>query len=167
VAIIDQKAGLTFARGLVRCRSVPAAIKDAYADALAEARAVVKRVNTALVAEQARMEALLSEGHSWTYQRWVDRYLEQPITATFGRRLIWQASADGVTWSDGLPERHGDVWVLVGADCEVIDVTDRTVRLWHPALVDAANVAGWRDYVVQTRLQQPFPQVFREVIVIN
>ena len=41
-----------------------------------------------------------------------------------------------------------------------------TVRLWHPARADTAQVRQWRDYLVSAERTQPFKQAFREVYLI-
>jgi Domain of unknown function (DUF4132) len=44
---------------------------------------------------------------------------------------------------------------------------EATVRLWHPARADTAQVRQWRDYLVSAERIQPFKQAFREVYLIT
>ncbi|MET7396900.1 DUF4132 domain-containing protein [Dactylosporangium sp. NPDC005572] len=155
VEVGEVKARLRFERAGRPLKGVPAAVKES--PGLAQARDLVKQVGRTLAAERARVEGLLSEDRVWPAPDWVTRYLDHPVTGLFARRLIWQASADGETWTAALPEQRDRAWTLPGAG------SASRIRLWHPALAAAAEVTAWRDHVTASGLRQPFKQAFREV----
>ncbi|MEV6631691.1 DUF4132 domain-containing protein [Actinoplanes sp. NPDC051470] len=161
VEIIGGKARLRAYRGGEVLRAVPPAWKDA----LAEARAAVTDLNKALGVERRRVEDLLSQERVWEWDTWVARYLDHPVTGAFARPLIWQASADGTSWVSGLPVPTGDGWTL--SDQDAAPGPGRRVRLWHPALAGPAEVARWRDRMVEAGLRQPIKQAFREVYLLT
>ncbi|MBM2622960.1 DUF4132 domain-containing protein [Actinoplanes sp. LDG1-06] len=123
-----------------------------------EAKTLVKALNKTLGLERARLEDLLAHDRTWKWETWVERYARHPITGTVARRLLWQVSADGREWTTGLPEAAGDEWRVGGAGG-----AGWVVRLWHPVLADAAEVAAWRDTITTAGIRQPFKQAFREV----
>jgi hypothetical protein len=191
VEVGDDKARLRFERDGKPLKGVPAAVKES--PVLAEARDLVKQIGKTLLAERTRIEALLSADRTWSYADWVARYLQHPISAVVGRRLIWQASTDGKTWTAGLPEHRDGAWMLAdrddaavladplsaaapitgSAEAALVDGDDAgnttpdhgtgRIRLWHPILADPVEVAAWRDHVTVSGLRQPFKQAFREV----
>ncbi|MGC4869416.1 DUF4132 domain-containing protein [Micromonospora sp. DT53] len=165
VEVIGEKARLTFARDAVPLKGVPAAVKQAYGDELQQLRDLAKRVGATLAGERQRVEGLLSEERTWSYSDWSARYLEHPVTATYGRRLVWETSADGHRWTAGLPRRDSDGWTIV--DLEGRAVSGDQVRLWHPVRATTNEVLAWREHVLATGLAQPFKQAFREVYLLT
>ncbi|GGO25123.1 DUF4132 domain-containing protein [Micromonospora parathelypteridis] len=165
VDVLGEKAHLTFARDGVPLKGIPAQVKQAYGEDLKQLRDLVKRVGVTLAAERQRVEGLLSEERTWSYPEWSSRLLAHPITGAYGRRLLWETSTDGQTWTAGLPRRDGDGWMIAGLDGQVIS-GDR-VRLWHPARSSTSEVLAWREHVVAAGLAQPFKQAFREVYLVT
>ncbi|MEU7924452.1 DUF4132 domain-containing protein [Micromonospora sp. NPDC049107] len=161
VEIVGERARLVFARDGVDLKGVPAQVKQSHEDDLAELRGLVKRIGATLVSERQRVEGLLSEERVWSYPDWSSRLLDHPVTATYGRRLLWETSADGRRWTAGLPRRNGDGWTIVDRDGHAL--AQGSVRLWHPARADTAEVLAWRAHLVAAGLTQPFKQAFREV----
>ncbi|MET8277974.1 DUF4132 domain-containing protein [Micromonospora sp. NPDC005174] len=161
VEIVGDRARLVFARDEVTLKGVPAQVKQSHEDDLAELRALVKQVGATLVSERQRVEGLLSEERVWSYPEWSSRFLDHPVTATYGRRLLWEVSTDGQRWTAGLPRRNGGAWAIVDRDGHALD--HGPVRLWHPARASTAEVLAWRGHLVDAGLTQPFKQAFREV----
>ena len=144
----------------VRWRETTARSAQNSDDAARQVRTAVKEVRTALAAERRRLEGLLAEERSWAVADWRRWYLGHPVTGALTRGLIWSFST-GVT---GIPA-DGDR--LAGADGEQVIPAEATVRLWHPARADTAQVGRWRDYLVAAGRAQPFKQAFREVYLIT
>jgi hypothetical protein len=137
----------------------PRAPADADEEKVRLAKAAAKEVKTALAAERTRLEGLFAEERSWPVADWLRLYLEHPVTGRFTRSLIW--SFDGVT---GIPV--GDGLLRCPEGMRAVPA-DGTVRLWHPARADTAQVQSWRDYLVSAEIAQPFKQAFREVYLIT
>jgi len=129
-------------------------------DTARQVKDAVKEVKAALAGERRRLEGLLAEERSWAVAHWRRWYLDHPVTGSVARGLIWSFST-GVT---GIPA-DGD-W-LEGTDGQHAIPAEATVRLWHPARADTAQVGRWRDYLVAAGRAQPFRQAFREVYLIT
>lgn len=151
VAIDGDKPRVLALRHGTALKSVPPGV-DASVP-----RSLVKQLGKTLGLERARVEGLFSSGREWAWETWVERYLIHPVTGSIARRLIWEASDDGVTWRAAVPEPADGRWSLGGRDDWA------RVRLWHPLGADPAEVADWRDRVTEAELRQPFKQAFREV----
>ena len=133
---------------------------DADADATRLARLAVREVKAALAGERSRLEGLLADERSWAVADWRQWYLSHPVTGPLTRDLIWSFST-GMT---GIPADGG---LLDGSGGQHPIPPDGTVRLWHPARADTAQVRQWRDYLVWAERTQPFKQAFREVYLIT
>ncbi|MEU7819272.1 DUF4132 domain-containing protein [Catellatospora sp. NPDC049133] len=160
VALVDERARLSFRDGDSVLRSVPAAVRDGHPADLKRLRELVKEIGRTVTAERRRVESVLSEERDWAYADWTARYLDHAVTGVFGRSLIWE-TGDGEGWTAGVPVRDGDGWALRGPNG--VTVRGTRVRLWHPVRATAAEVARWRDHVAAGALRQPFKQAFREV----
>lgn len=133
---------------------------DADADATRQVRLAAREVKAALAGERSRLEGLLAGERSWAVADWRRWYLGHPVTGPLTRGLIWSFST-GVT---GIPA-DGDL--LDGPGSLHPIPSEATVRLWHPARADTAQVRQWRDYLVSAERTQPFKQAFREVYLIT
>jgi hypothetical protein len=142
---------------------VPEAVKRDHADALAEVKAAQKELRDLLPAQRARLERQLREPRTWTVDEWRERYSEHPLVGTLARRLIWRAEHDGrahaLVLRDGaLADRRGHEVELPG---------DARIALWHPLGEDVETVRGWRLWLEEELLRQPFKQAHREVYLLT
>src|SRR5262249_47498079 len=109
----------------------------------------------------------LFEERAWSFDVWVARMLEHPVTGSIGRRLIYESTVDGSSWQAGVPALTDNGWRLFGTDGTAVPGEPASVRLWHPIRASADQVAGWRAYVMDNGLRQPFKQAFREVYLLT
>ncbi|WP_051367121.1 DUF4132 domain-containing protein [Hamadaea tsunoensis] len=149
VEVTADKARLFVRRGGRALTGVPEAVKDE----IGPLRAAVKEIGKTLAAQRQRIDGLFSAGRTWAWADWQQRYLDHPVTAVFGRTLLWRTEGGVV----GLPERDPDGWVLCGLDGE--RARGERVSLWHPLHATPAEVGRWRDRIDR----QPVRQVYREI----
>jgi hypothetical protein len=140
-------------------RGVPQAVKRDHADALAELKAAQKELRALLPAQRARLERLLRDHRSWSLAEWRERYAEHPLVGTLARRLIWRVGDELAMPRDGgLVDRRGRA--LEPAD-------DAQVALWHPLGDDVDAARGWRLWLEEQLVRQPFKQAHREVYLLT
>ena len=65
-----------------------------------------------------------------------------------------------------MPEARGSVLRGLDGNAVTPDPAAR-VQLWHPISAGTEEIEAWRDRIGQTGLQQPFPQVWREVYILT
>jgi hypothetical protein len=145
-------------------KSVPKVVKEHHAEELKELKAAARDVQRMLPAQRDRIESLYLEQKSWAFPVWRERYLDHPLVGTLARRLIWRFSsgdraAAGVFY-DGR---------IVGRDGHALDWIDDTtsVELWHPIHEAPEEVLGWRDWLAELEIRQPFKQAHREVYLLT
>jgi hypothetical protein len=144
--------------------SVPASIKDAFAEDIKTIKKSAKEIEKLLPAQRGRLERLFLQQRSWTLADFRTRYLDHPLVGTLARRLIWR-------FLDG--DRHADgIWLdgnIVSADNRPLDgIGDRTrVTLWHPSAVGRDDVLAWRNWLEAHEVRQPFKQAHREIYLVT
>ena len=145
-------------------KSLPAAVKKEFAEELKELSAAKKDIENMLPAQAERIDALFLQQKSWPLETWLARYLEHPLIGTLARRLIWNFTTGGVTtpglWLDGkLADRRGQPVPL--------DAVQTRVTLWHPLAQPPDVVLGWRAFLEEWQIVQPFKQAHREVYLLT
>jgi hypothetical protein len=145
-------------------KSIPASIKQEFAEDLKEFMAAKKDIEKMLPAQAERLDGLYLRRKQWPFAVWSERYLNHPLVGSLARRLLWNFIHDGRTqagvWSDGQ---------LVDQDGNPIAIDESTtqVSLWHPLHQDAAVVQAWRAFLESRNIVQPFKQAHREIYLLT
>ncbi|MEU5398761.1 DUF4132 domain-containing protein [Streptomyces sp. NPDC005963] len=135
-------------------KSPPAAVRSAFAEEVKEVRAAVKDIDKMLTAQSERLDRQFLARRSWSLGPWRERILDHPLVGTVARRLIW--TVDGVTvMLDGTELRTAE-------GEPVTPDPGATVTLWHPVGRPDAEAAGWRRWLEEREITQPFKQAHRE-----
>jgi hypothetical protein len=147
-------------------KSLPTAVKQASADAVAGLSKDLKAVRVTVGNERARLDALLSADRVWPLADWRELYLDHPVTGRLTRALIWRfRSPGGGTETAGIPV---DKAMLLASDGTQTPIpSGAQVRPWHPVHAAAQEVSAWRQLLLARELAQPVKQAFREVYVLT
>ncbi|HAW27880.1 MAG TPA: hypothetical protein DCY03_07135, partial [Planctomycetaceae bacterium] len=145
-------------------KSVPAAVKKDFPEELKELKASAKDIQKMLPAQRERIDNLFLEQKVWPFEIWKERYLDHPLVGTLARRIIWSFKSgddvvDGIWLDSRLVDRNSE-------PIENLNATT-TVELWHPIEKPVEVVMGWRDWLEEHKIQQPFKQAHREVYLLT
>ncbi len=144
-------------------KSVPEAVKKGNAESLKALKMTAADIENMLPAQKSRLERLYHEGREWPVPVWRQRYLEHPLVGTLARRLIW-------SFTDGGESREA-VWhggVLLDERGRAVKAGENhRVHLWHPIEAGADRVRGWRTFLEDRSIRQPFKQAHREVYLLT
>lgn len=145
-------------------KSMPASLKQEHPEDVKELLAAKKDIERMLPAQAERLDALYLRRKSWPLDIWRERYLDHPLVGSLARRLIWNFTTDGMT----IP----GVWlkdVLVDHLGQPLDLdqTQTTVTLWHPLHQEPGMVLGWRRFLEEWEIVQPFKQAHREIYLLT
>lgn len=146
-------------------KSIPAVVKNDFAEELKELKQAAKDIEKMLPAQVARIEQTYLLQKDWPYATWVERYLKHPLVGTIARRLIWSFQR-GTNHISAIWKAEG----FVDSRNKSVDWPDSntTVRLWRPLEeTDTEQVTAWRDWLVDHEVQQPFKQAHREVYILT
>ncbi len=144
-------------------KSLPAAVKSDFVEELKELKLAKTDILKMLPAQAQRIDGLFLRRQPWAFETWAERYLNHPLIGTLARRLIWNFETDGLVtpgvWLNGkLLDRTGHPVLLSAATL---------VRLWHPLHQSSDTVLGWRGWLEEWGIRQPFKQAHREIYLLT
>lgn len=145
-------------------KAVPAAVKNDFAEDWKAMKAAADEIGKMLPVQRDRLERFFLAERRWDFATWRARYLDHPLVGYLARRLIWLfESAD----RSGLAIWH--TGALTDVECAPLDwlSDDATVQLWHPIASPPETVLGWRTFLEDNRITQPFKQAHREIYVLT
>jgi len=145
-------------------KTVPVAIKDAYADEIRALKRLVKDIKATLQSQVLRLESMYLQDRAWSFADWQDRFIQHPLLQVATRKLIWQFENGEQQWSgiwfnDRIVDAHGNA---ITQDRDLPGV-----RLWHPIFSSADEVMAWRSFLMENEITQPFKQAHREVYILT
>jgi len=145
-------------------KSVPTAVRQTYPDKLKALRRQAKDIQKMLAAQRDRIEQSYLKARQWAYPTWCERYIRHPLMAQVARKLIWhfedgEKQAQGI-WHDGR---------FIDLHKQPLDWLGETtlVRLWHPLNFPIETVQGWRIWMEENQITQPFKQAHREIYLLT
>ena len=144
-------------------KSVPAAIKDDYADDIKSIKALIKDVQTGCAAHSQRLEQMYLRRQSLNYETWQEQYINHKLIGFLARRLIWQITVNdssfAVIYMDNSYVTHEGTPTEVPADA--------SIDLWHPSMSSPQEVLAWRTFLIDQEITQPFKQAHREIYLLT
>ena len=144
-------------------RSVPAAIKDDYADDIKSVKALIKDVQTGCAAHSQRLEQIYLRRQSLDHDTWKEQYIDHKLIGFLARRLIWRITVKGsnfeVIYTDNGYVTHEETLVEVPVDA--------SIDLWHPSMSTPQEVLAWRRFLIDKEITQPFKQAHREIYLLT
>lgn len=140
-------------------KSPPAMIKRDFKEEVKELKQFAKDAEGILLAGRARLDTIYLADKAWPLEDWRERYLDHGLLGTIAQRLIWLVDETPAMFVEGEP---------IGVDGGKVDCEPASaVRLWHPVGRDETEVLGWREFIEDRQITQPFKQAHREVYLLT
>lgn len=146
-------------------KSLPAALKASHAEDIKELMAAKKDIEKMLPAQAERLDKLYLQRKQWPVDLWRERYLDHPLIGALARRLIWNFTLNEITVPAVFIQGH--MVDRSGQPLEMLEHPDTQVTLWHPLQQTPDAVLGWRGFLEEWEIVQPFKQAHREVYVLT
>ena len=145
-------------------KTVPAHIKEDYADEIKEFKKITKDIQATLQSQGWRIERLFVQERQWSFAEWKQRYLDHHLLQHISHKLVWLLGEGDDAQS--FMVLNGQ---LVNAKSEAIatPADSQSVRLWHPVCRSADEVMAWRQFLYEHEITQPFKQAHREVYIVT
>src|SRR5207244_5344153 len=136
--------------------------RNGFASEVAAFKRNHKEIEKLLPAQRDRLEGLYRSNRRWSWPEFQARYLDHPLVGTIARRLVWSFHRDG--------RKAEAIWhenKIVGKSSDALTWLDESteVSLWHPLGSAPLEVKGWREWLENHEVQQPFKQAHREIYV--
>ena len=144
-------------------KSVPAAIKEEYADDIKQIKVLVKELQQGCAAHCQRLEQMYLRRQSLTCQTWLQQYMDHNLIGFLARRLIWRVTVNE-QYVDVIYTGNG----FVTHQALKVDIpADALIDLWHPRMSAPKDVLAWRNYLIENTITQPFKQAHREIYILT
>lgn len=155
---------ITWLRGDKSQKSIPADIKEKFADEIKSFKNVIKEAEEMLPVIKNRLEQSYLQQREWDFESWYKLYVEHGLTSLTAKKLIWHFSKGGQK-EQGIFIDNGFVTVKE-QHISWLDASTK-VQLWHPIGVSADKILEWRNFLRKHQIVQPFKQAYREVYIIT
>jgi len=144
-------------------KSVPAFVKEKYADKLKEIKDIQKQIDLTTTSQRDRIDRMLRADRKWSLENFESLYLHHGLMGFLAKKIVWN-------FNDG---RQTSAAILIDGKWTANDgrtiepAPGSTVSLWHPATETVAEIKKWRDFLILHKIQQPLKQAFREVYLLT
>lgn len=146
-------------------KTVPAFVKEKYADGLKELKETAKQAEVNLTSQRDRLDRMFKAVRKIDGERFQTHYFEHGLMSYLAKRLIWNVETGGKTvaalYQDGQ-------WMNVKREPVQIDFgAETSFSLWHPVQASIDAVTAWREFFLENQIVQPLKQAFREVYLLT
>ncbi len=144
-------------------KSVPAFVKQKYADKLKVFKAQKKQIEKTLTAQRDRIDRMFRANRTWNMDTFTKLYLQHGLMQYLAKKIIWtftfEDEAQHLIWK-------AEAWVN-NDGTTITPHPESTISLWHPAIHPVAAVKKWRAFLMAQEIQQPLKQAYREVYILT
>ncbi|MDJ0364733.1 DUF4132 domain-containing protein [Hymenobacter sp. H14-R3] len=165
LTLIGGKVELRWQKGDKPLKSAPAALKATHADELKELKATHTAVQQTYAALRDRLERGFADERRLAWPWFAQYYLHHGLLGELARPLIWRLHQPDGRVQDAIYQDA--TWQDAQDQPVAAPTADTTVQLWHPALVPAAEVQAWRQWLDARQLRQPLKQAYREIYLLT
>jgi len=143
-------------------KSVPAVVKQKYAEKLKKLKKTKKQIEQTISAQRDRLDRMFRQDRTWRWEVFEKQFLNHGLMGFLCKKLIWcfdkNQKETAIYYKGKWQNENGE---LLEFD------KNSTVRLWHPALANVEEVRLWRNFMMENEITQPLKQAFREVYLLT
>lgn len=145
-------------------KSVPAFVKEKYADQLKALKNIAKQIELTHSAQRDRLDREMKIARPLTLEYFHQFYFHHGLMSVITKKLIWQFEyhnykKEGIWFSNQWTDVNGMPLELPESGVKV--------QLWHPVHASVETIRQWRDFLLQHTVSQPLKQAFREVYLLT
>jgi hypothetical protein len=144
-------------------KSVPKMVKDKFADKLKKLKAKQKLIDETTSVQKERFDRMLRSNRKMTIEYFVEKYVNHGLISFIINKVIFSFSNDSESQSAIYVNKQ---WVRL--DKKILYIENYTfVTLWHPVNSTTDEVKEWRKFLMDSQIQQPFKQAYREIYLLT
>lgn len=144
-------------------KSVPASVKENFADELKEIKDTAKQSETTTSVQRDRIDRMFRNNRKMDFDHFQTYYFHHGLMGFLTRKIIWNFETDAKKQS-GI--WHQGDWITISGE-KFTPSENATVSLWHPALASVEETRNWRRFLMENEISQPLKQAFREVYLLT
>lgn len=144
-------------------KTVPQVVKDKSADKLKKLKSKQKQIDQATSAQKERIDRMLRTERQMTIEYFTQHYINHALLSFVIKHLIYCfTSKDSSTTAIYINGK----WITLDYK-EIQPENFEKVQLWHPVNSTTEEVRLWRQFLMDSEIQQPLKQAYREIYIVT
>jgi len=144
-------------------KTVPSFVKEKFAIKYKKLKDTQKQIDQTTSAQRDRIDRMLRNDRTWSVENFNKYYLNHGLMSFLTNKIIWTIDNNGKSIS---VMRSNANWISLTGELIHPD-ENSTIKLWHPATQGVSQIKKWREFLVESKIQQPLKQAFREVYLLT
>ena len=144
-------------------KSVPVQVKESHASKYKKIKDIQKQIDQTTSAQRDRIDRMLRNDRNWSLENFNTYYLSHGLMSYLTNKIIWTIQWNGKPIST---MRSDGKWITVDGE-KIEPDKNSTIKLWHPATQTVSEIKQWRNFLIESKIQQPLKQAFREVYLLT
>ena len=144
-------------------KTVPQSVKEKFADKLKKLKDKQKQIDQTTSLQKERFDRMLRSNREMSLDYFKEKYVQHGLISFVINKVIFKFSSNQKSI---LAIYINNKWIDI--DYKEIDINNySTVSLWHPATSSTQEVKDWRQFLMDSEIQQPFKQAYREIYLLT
>ena len=144
-------------------KTVPQVVKDKFDAKLKKIKATQKQIDQTTTSQKERFDRMLRSNREMSLDYFKDKYLQHGLLSFVINKMIFKFSTPT---EECLAIYTNNQWLTIKHKPVIID-DYTTVTLWHPVTSSTNDVKEWRQFLIDSQIQQPFKQAYREIYLLT
>jgi hypothetical protein len=144
-------------------KTVPQFVKDKFSDKLKKLKDKQKQIDQTTSVQKERFDRMLRSNRVLSIEYFKEKYLNHGLLSFVVNKVIFEFSNEqDVKQAIFIKQK----WI--GLDYKEVDINQfKHVTLWHPVTSSTEQVKEWRQFLMDSEIQQPFKQAYREIYLLT
>ncbi|MBK7811133.1 MAG: DUF4132 domain-containing protein [Saprospiraceae bacterium] len=144
-------------------KNVPQSIIDTFSIKLKKLKDRQKQIDQTTSVQKERFDRMLRSNRVISLKYLYEKYINHGLISFVINKLIFKFSNEKESKLAIFINRK---WIDIHyKELEVLDFNN--VELWHPATSSTQEVKEWRQFLMDSEIQQPFKQAYREIYILT
>ncbi|MBK7232044.1 MAG: DUF4132 domain-containing protein [Saprospiraceae bacterium] len=144
-------------------KTVPQSIKDKFSIKLNKLKDKQKQIDQTTSVQKERFDRMLRSNRVLSLEYLNEKYIKHGLISFVINKVIFKFSNDKESKLAIFINRK---WIDIHfKEIELHNFIN--VELWHPATSSTQEVKEWRQFLMDSEIQQPFKQAYREIYILT
>lgn len=144
-------------------KTVPQSVKDNFSEKLKKLKDKQKQIDQATSVQKERFDRMLRTNRLLSIDYFKEKFIGHGLLSFVINKVIFKF---GNANYSKLAIFINQKWIdLEYKELEINNYEE--VSLWHPATSSTQEVKEWRQFLLDSEIQQPFKQAFREIYLLT
>lgn len=144
-------------------KGIPQSIKNNSAEILKVLKEEQKYIEQTSSLQKERLDRMLRASRKFSIDYFKEKYINHGLLSFIIKNIIFIFSDESLSKQAIFVNQK---WIDLSYNSVDIDKF-KNVEIWHPVTSNADEVKEWRQFLLESQLQQPIKQAFREIYLLT